>query len=525
MLTVETISLIALFVGVGVLIMAAKSAWPGWLGFSILIPVVSILLDVGVSPSASQLLGYRNPTLAGQAYPQELHGAVALVLLHAVSLLAGMMGAWFLWDRRGSMKPSPRGAEYSEHTRNRAWKASLVVFTFGALCNAVVLGFLLNGRSLEQLALQRASLTAEDAVFNPLYNYATLLSGFMSVGAWGMLAFSAGKTLRRGISLAANLAPLLLQVLYGGRLGVVMSLVPFLLIYHHSVKRVRSREIVLLGLSAIVAISTIQFLRFQTDTLEEAMLGTAADFLVTGAVDEAAFATRMFPQPIPFLGWGPILGSLGHLFPTITIPGAKNIWMMLVDYLFSGQNTSEGIGGQHYAPAAEHFILFGLAGVVLLGVAFGLLYGRLFIWQKRQPANLFILLFTVYIYKSFVSSAMDGKMAASVGSIGFGALLPIGILAGLTFGNRGPRIVLASSVYLCALSFLLKRLLASDILDYSFSAALAFAYLASFRLISQSGPEQEVGSDRREDKAIVLEGIPDSSPLLGPTALERQGGS
>jgi hypothetical protein len=368
------------------------------------------------------------------------------------------------------------------------------MFLFGTLCNALVLRFLLGEKSLGQLAFERALLTAEDVVWNPFYNYARLLSGTMSIGAWGMLLFSGKDQIRKQVAIAANFLVVLFPVIFGGRMSLIRDVLALAVLYHYGVRRIRLRHIAIVATVLIVGLSAIQFLRYRVAGLSEALVANLADVFVTGGINEAAFALRMFPEQIPFLGLGGLIGPLSHLFPTLGdhLPGARSIWMFLVDYLFGGRNPARGIGGEHYAPAAEHYMLFGFSGVVLLGLAYGLLYGHLFVWQKRQPENLFILMLVTYAWKAFFVSVIDGKMAAWVGGMGFGALLPVGVLAATTYSHRMSEIALFGPLYLCALSFFLKRLSGLDLFDYTFAAALVPAYIISLKVIGRASPTREV---------------------------------
>ncbi len=483
-------SLVVLFFGFGLFFCIAKSRWPGWMGRPFLVPVGVVILDLGITPLMAQFMGYRTISVAGLAWPEEVPAAAALILLNAFAIAMGMVIAWHLWDRNQPPMKSYSVIQYSPNTSARAWKISFAMFLFGASCHAVVLHFLLSDNSLLKISAERALFSSEQTLLSPYYNYARLLSETMIIGAWGMLLFYGKTRIRKQLAIIANSLTILLHMLYGGRMAVIMTLLAIMILYNYGIKPMRPKQIALFVVLALIGLLPIQFMRLQAIGFKDAFLGIISDISITGSINEAAFALRAFPERVPFLSWGVLFGGLGHLFPTLGdhIPWAKNLWISIVDYMFAGQNPSGGIGGEHYAPAAEHYMQFGLKGVIFLGLAFGLLYGRLFVWQKQQPRNLFLLMFSTYIFMAFFVSIMDGKMAPWVGRMGFGVLLPVGFITAMTVGRRWSELALIGPLFLCALSFFLRRLVDSDIFDYTFAAALVPAYLISLKFINRANP-------------------------------------
>lgn len=489
---VTMLPLIVLLLGFCLMLCLARSKWPGWMGLPFFVMVGSVVLGVGISPLAARFLGYRNVTIAGVAQPEEIPASIALILLNALMVTFGMMLAWLLWDRGDPATKFVSDVSYSPYVLSRTWNASLMMFLFGVLCNVLVLHFLLRDYSLLELAFARALFSAE-IEGNAIYHYARLLSSTMVIGAWGMLLFSAESRIRMGLAAVANSAVVILQVLYGGRTRVIIALLAIMVLYHYGIKRMRLQRIVILAIAGLMGLFAIQLLRMQAGSFSDALLGIGADVLVSGDINEAAFALKMFPEQVPFLGWGVLVGGLSHLFPTLGkhIPWAGSIWMSLVKHLFGGQNPMSGIGGEHYAPAAEHYMQFGLSGVIFLGLAIGLFYGRLFTWQKQQPRNLFLLMFTTYTFLAFFVSVMNGKMATWVGGMGFAVLLPVGVLASMRHGRLGSELSLAAPLFLCASSFFSRHLFGWEIFDYTFAVALLIAYLICVKLIGMANPGTE----------------------------------
>ena len=505
--------LILVVIGVGAIVLLRRSRWPGWIGVPFIVLTAITVLDVGVSPITGRFLGHPNITSLGFVGPGEVPGAIRLILINTLVIAVGMALAWWIWDRKKPAQNRVARVDYSPATTAMAWKASLALFLFGGFCNLVVLAFLLRGYSIFEIAPSRLVFVAEDVVFNPIYNYARTLSDTLTIGAWGMLLFSGKDKGLLRLALIANAADIFLHVLFGSRLSVVISLIAVMMLYHYGIKPIKLRHVVVFMLAGLFSLVALRGLRAPGEAVQ-VVLAIIPDILVTESVNEAAFAVRVFPNQLPHVGSGPLIGSLGHFFPTIDVTWGQNLWLWLVENLRGGRNPIAGIGGEHYAPAAEHFMQFGLLGVILFGLGLGLFYGRIFTWQKRQPSNLFLLMLATYAFQGFFASVLDGKMIAWVGGIGFAALLPIGFLAAVTHGRRNFEHTFLMALFVCALSFLLRRLFDAALFDYTFAIALGYMYLMSLKFINNANPAGRK-NEQKQPEVTISQGLPDPNASIG----------
>jgi hypothetical protein len=436
-----------------------------------------------------------SPT-TGIASAEEIPAAATLILLNGIAIAGGMILAKAMFS---SSKPGRQDidCDYSPRLLRRSWILSLGMFSLGLLSQILILYLLLQEIPISALAKTRALFSAETALTLPIYYYARTLSSAMGVGAWGMLLFSGGTRHRRFLSIGAIIATTLFAGLHGGRLQTVIFFLGTAIIYHHGICRIRLRHMAIGSIAFLAFLTAIQFSRFESADMEDAFTAIAKTVLMPPAVNDAAFALRTFPQRIPFIGAGVTIAGLGHLFPTIGkyMSEATNTWSVIVEYLYRGRNSFAGIGGEHYSPAAEHYMQFGIPGILFLGAAFGFIYGLLFAWKSRFPKNSFLLIFSTYALISFVASVINGKMAAWLGGMGFSILLPVGVMASLAAGRRGAQWSVVGSLGLCAIAYILKRMLSegvTEILDYAFAAALLLAYLLSLKAIAAANPVQRI---------------------------------
>lgn len=472
-----------------------KSKWPGWMGIPFIVLVANIMRDLGTTPLVNRCLGpsWVSP-IVGFASPQEMPASAFLVLLSTIAIGSGMIFALVFSHFSRRTRPTICQVSYSPHVYFKAWKISMIIFGVGFLCQVFVIKTVLHEVSFSEFASTRANFSAEDALESPIYYYAMGFRRLIHIGAWGLLLFSGQNKRRTMISVAALLAGIFCEVIFGGRLATIAMLLAIFVLYHYGKRRIKTQTIIKFASTAIVCLLVIQFLRFRVGTVSEAFSGVAKDVLTTSTLDETAFALRYFPNSIPFMGPGVIVGNLMHLVPTLGkhLQWSKSLWGVIVDNFCYGQSTHMGIGGEHYAPPAEHYMQFGLNGVIFIGLVLGLFYGLIFSWQKRNQKNLFLLMFATYAYVSFVASVVDGRMMAYIGGMGLSALLPIGIMAVMACFDHKAKLALFAPLGLCALCFVLKRIIAWELFDFAFALALGYAYLMSIRVIATANPAKNL---------------------------------
>ena len=221
-------------------------------------------------------------------------------------------------------------------------------------------------------------------------------------------------------------------------------------------------------------------------TLAGAINRILLDLFLARAPDETAFALRTFPDSIPYLGPGAVIEGLLHRpFPTLNLPDVKSVWALLVDLVYGGINPSAGKGAEHYSFVPEHYMYFGVPGVIFLSLFFGWVYGLLFSWTHRLSNNPYAILFASAAMAAFLGSLIDGRMAVRLGDLAFGALLPIGIIVALSSKAKWAWAPILAPVYLTVMFYLLNRLFATRIFDYPFAVALLIAYINTFVAIKR----------------------------------------
>jgi oligosaccharide repeat unit polymerase len=492
-------AVIVLVVGCCLVAVMVKTRWPGWIGLPFVVIVLTVIRDLGTTPIAALFVEryFINPMVGVAAYG-EVSAAALLILLNAFAIAAGMVLLIFAKNLLPHSGKPALSASYPPHICSKAWRASFFMFLFGVLCQAVVFFFLLREVNLLDFAKTRALFSVE-ATTIPLYSYARLLSAAMTIGVWGMMLFAEKNKYRTIISVVGIISVVLLEVLFGGRMKVVATVLGIALIYHYGIKRIKLRRAILFAMVALIGLVVVHLSRLQVSDIRTGAMRLSTDVLMSTSVDETAFALRHFPENAPFMGIGVISGGISHLFPTIGryMVWNKNTWDVIVKYIRGGHRGYSGISGEHYVPPAEHYMQFGVRGVVGLGIIYGFFYGMIFSWYQRHRENKFILMVAVYAYVGFFISIINGKMISWIGGMGFGALLPICLLVVATFRLRREVSVLGVLLSFCVLSFFAKRLLFPKLFDYVFAAALVAAYLAALKFM---GKEKRVNLMRSVTK-------------------------
>ena len=87
----------AMVIGGCLVAIMVKTKFPGWLGFPIIIVVLSVIRDLGTSPLAEHFFDrYLINPMVGLAGPSEVSPACLLILINAVAVIIGMMIIIFL---------------------------------------------------------------------------------------------------------------------------------------------------------------------------------------------------------------------------------------------------------------------------------------------------------------------------------------------------------------------------------------------------------------------------------------------
>jgi oligosaccharide repeat unit polymerase len=488
---------IILVAGCCLVAMLAKIKWPGWIGVLLVFIVLCVIRDLAATPIAGLFIEryWVNPT-EGIAATDEITTASLLVLLNAVAFAAGIVIAIIVKSVLPHKKSYGLKTSYSLHITSRAWKASFLLFLFSTLCQTIVLYYLLREINFLDIATTRALFSAKKATSISLFSYVRLFSSFTPIAVWGMILFAAQKRYRMIMAVFGVISVLLFEVMYGNRLQLAATVVGITVIYHYGVRRIRLRKTFLVAAILLVGLLAIQFVRMKVPDISGGVKNVAVDVLMSDSVNQAAFAIRHFPEDVPFIGIGFISNELSKLFPTIRkyMTWNKNIWDDIVEHIRGGRSGFIGKGGNHYIPAAESYMQYGIRGVVFIGSFIGFFYGLIFLWQRGHPNNTFILMVATYAFVSFVMSFINGKMFSWVSSMGFGALLPIGFLSIATFKIKWEVLTFCFFLFICFMCIAMKRLISyPELFDYAFAATLVFTYLLAIYSI---GKKQRFQNDK-----------------------------
>ncbi len=487
--------------GGGLVWMLFRSRWPGWLGFPLALLTIQATRDLGVAPLTFSLLNYQysNDLLFTRVHGEEALQAAGLILLCYASIALGLIAVRATSRHiRPSITRVDMLQNYPPQIVERGWRVSIIFFVVGVVANLVTLAYLLPERTLSDLALERAVFSDEAALTDPLYGYMRLLAPLMQYGALGMVLFSFGRHPRFQIGVGANLAYIVLETLYGGRARVVIGLACLLLAYHYGIRPVRWRDLWRYLVIALIALATLSLLRFRPDSFSEIPLivlrsALASDF---SRIDETAWILRVFPAVVPYTGWLNAVGAIARFIPRLQVPNTNTLYGYVVQYFYGGINPMSGVGGANYATAAELYSWGGYGAVVVFGFFAGLLFGGLFEWQRRSPANIFLKLLTIVVLMWSFFLGLQARLPVSAGSAGF-YLVPIALMAALTVrGRRNALLILL--LYFDLTAFVAWRFLGSlydvSLLRLIILASVPLVYLLGVRALDDARPH---GQDAR----------------------------
>jgi len=484
-----------------VVLLQLRMRWPGWLGLPLALLAIRLALDVGTSAWA------HDPTessgaLARGALPGEVNPATLLILTFYGALVVGLLLVRVL----RTSAPVPTGArvaDVDEATVDRCWRASVAVFSAGAVLNVVSLAFLLRSGSVGDLA-RRSAYTDLDALSNPLYQGARVLSTAMFVGSLGMVLFGTRSSRRRRTAgLIGATTYIMVQSMLGGRGATISGLITLALVWNYGVQRMRARDGVRFLLVGALAFVYIYAVRFDFTDPSAALGNTVGDVLSADRIDDTAFMLREVPDVLPHSGLGPILAGVSHAYPGVPLPGARNTWSIIVDRYYDGVNPQQGIGGSNFSTAGELYLVGGLRAVVLGGLLVGLAAGVFFEWQRRNRRNPFVLLLASLVVLALFDGA-SGRLWYALGGLAVGAYVPIAAIAGLSLRPlvlRRLYLLIIHSALTLYLTFLFVRGFAgaqsaivglgisvlSTGLKLSVLGLMAAVYISGIRIIQRAG--------------------------------------
>ena len=481
-----------ILIGGGLLFLLWRSRWPGWLGKPLLVLTFLCVLEAGVAPIAAfflkttklsaYFLGGKGELFARMPYKDNGLLPYAIVIGSYISIALGMLLARPLFARLHNVLPDTDSLV--SFPALRAWNASLVVGVLGLLSNAYMLLVLRQFVPLREMASIRAPFTVEPALTFPFFQYARLASPFMEVGGWGMIVFSGKKRLRIVVGVLFCIAYAAIQMIFGSRGHVLFSFLALILVFHYGVSRIKWQYVLGMIVSLLVTQYIILISRFNGSTsLAEKFVSWIGGF-VTDAVESTDFIVSLFPSKIPYLKGATILGGLSHIFPGSSPPGAKNLWIVVLQYVI-GRNTSRGISGGNFPTGAEFYVNFGIPGVIVLGVLFGIIFGLVFEWQRISAHNKFALVLTIGAYITFIPG-IRSRIASHVAGAMIRYFVPVTLISALTLGGRIRRYTIVSILSGMFFAIVVKlRVIFPPFyyLKYVSLLSLAFLYYIGFEVL------------------------------------------
>jgi oligosaccharide repeat unit polymerase len=413
------------------------SRWPGWVGFPLSILAIRFGVDAGIAPLTRYEFGIgqlkvEDVTIIGPAPADEIAGAVAMLALGYGSIAAGMLGVRAFASR--AVPPDAAAQPMSMDVAKRGWRASVWVFLFGILVNTFAVLVAGTGLEFDEIASTRAAYTNQAAYGSAWFNYAWILKTTMQIGALGMLVFA--YRLRRNVALAwgANLLYFAVQPIFGGRTAIVVGGLALALTYHHGIRKLRTGSVLLIVAAVLGGLMYIATVRHKAGSVPQALAMSVTQLGSSRAMEEVAFARREFPENVPYFMGSTIIAGFSMALPGLDV--GQNLWRTIEDeFLAPGYRTAAGIGGQTISTTGENYMNFGIVGVIGIGLLAGMVFGSVYEWQRRNPANPFAVLLAAMITVVFIV-AIYKKLPTRMSDIPMRMLVPLGFIAAYAAGGR-----------------------------------------------------------------------------------------
>ncbi len=356
--------------------------------------------------------------------------AVGLIVISYSAIVIGMLanGSFVRGDTRFQRK-KPLIALDTQKARLASW----AVFSFGVLCQ--IASFLLLSRTtaVADMASTRAVFTDGAALTNPLYQNARMFGGWMQWGAFGLILFAATPP-QRIVGILGALGYTFFFALAGSRTSVVLSVLTLMILQHYGVKKLSTNAWVGAFALALICISATNLHRTGNVNAIDAGANVVSRVVMDSAANEVGSIVRLCPKQIPFQNGATFLSGLGHFLPGLNIPGAKNAYRLVATVTMGKAYFRDRHGGgETFSLAAECYLNFGYAGVFLVPLGLGLLFGYLFNRHQENRNDPIVLLATVGVWTVFFGS-IDAKPAPAIATMGMSMFVPIAIIA--TFGAR-----------------------------------------------------------------------------------------
>jgi oligosaccharide repeat unit polymerase len=474
------------FVGATYFFFGAR--WLGWIGIPMVLLFIRYTVDSGLAPLITKEMGIRyltgDASVIFPATPSDVPLAITTLTLGYGSILFGMLVVRFFGSfNRVKAAAIPLTEEQQHNLDMHYFKGSMLLFFIGCFINGIIIVYAGMGISFSEIASTRALFTNESAYGSVIFNYARLFRTSMLFGALGMLIFSYRLNRNKMFSILAVLSYIAIQPIFGGRTVLIVSVLYAIFIFHYAIRKVRIRDAIIWLVILYIGLLYIASLR-HGHVGGGAAAQTLLQFLVNRCVDEVAFAINNFPAKADFLGGSTIVAGLTHLIPGLKYD-AVGLWRTLQDLFLPSYIIKHQQGGQTLSTTAESFINFGYTGVIWLGILYGVFFGGIYEWQRKNPGNPFIILIVAGVTLTVFFIGIYKKMPTRISDFPMTILLPVAAIVVLSFSiKRNPMFIFL--ILITVILLVGYKAFGLLVFKYLMFASIIALYILCFKLINNA---------------------------------------
>lgn len=461
-----------------------------WWTIGVALIGVAMCRDVVIAPIVRVFLneGYQTYLLKA-AEPSEVPESVAYIVAGYLALLGGFVAA-----RRGRRRS---GAEATTPLAlPGAIPVALTIAAVGLAGNLYVLAALTASNGLAGVLSLRSVFYDESVIFTPAFNYARIISPLLEIAGWALIVVGTQRGRKPAVNLGLALALFYigLQVLFGSRMTTLASAVGLALVWHSTVRRIGWRFAATGVLVLVAILGLLQVTRGYAGSVTEGGASLIREVGVGRGIDEMAFARRAFPHTIGHLSWDPISDAVRQSFPNNSLLAGKSVWTAIVDDFYKGINPSGGVGGEHYSFGPEHYMCFGLAGLLAISSVCGFLFGQALWWSESRRGNPFAILIGASVVAVMLATLFDGRMVTRMGSFALLRILPLGMMAALAMARGPNRFLLGAAASAVATALLLDGMLDNLWTEVASLAVMTTVYATALSSVLRFDRQAAAGS-------------------------------
>jgi len=260
--------------------------------------------------------------------------------------------------------------------------------------------------------------------------------------AAGWLSYFKGQLSRVEIAIITASSAGMLAV-HGQRAALLVPLLMVVAIYHYAVRRLRGREILLLGVAGVLIIGLLGMPRLQFMGSEQVGLGIGDYAKITGwlvarnltAFDSLMLVARRVPGEVGYQWGRSYVDAVRMIVPRwlYAEKPARNLFNRLL--------RPDGTGSMALSLPAEGYLNFGLAGLLGEMLLVGIAYRAAYSYRRRHPRSEPAILGYALAVPIFGLVWRGGLAGGGLGHlIGYGA-----VAIGIVLFCNGPRWMVARS--------------------------------------------------------------------------------